>query len=62
MVTTIHQGQQLSLPNCEVAQSGVKLLRLYCAAGGDRGKKQNQGVASGGKTGQRERYKWDDRG
>lgn len=54
--------QQLSLPNCAVVQSGVKLFRLDCAAGGVRGKRQNQGVASGGKTRQRERYKWDDRG
>lgn len=57
----MHQGQQSSLPNCEVVQRGVKLLRLDCAAGGEWGKRQNGGVVSGGKERQRERYKWDDR-
>lgn len=52
----MHQGQHFSLPNCEVVQSGVKLLRLDCVARGERGKRQNCGVASGGKTRQRERY------
>lgn len=55
------------LPNCEVVQreegvGGLKLRRLDCAAGGERGKRQNGGVVSGGKAGQRERYKWDGRG
>lgn len=58
----MHQGQRSSFPNCEVVQRGVKLLRLDCAAGGERRKRQNGGVASGGKKRQRERYKWDDRG
>lgn len=58
----MHQGQRSSFPNCEVVQRGVKLLRLDCAAGGEWRKKQNGGVASGGKKRQRERYKWDDRG
>lgn len=33
----MHQGQQSSLPNCEAVQRGAKLLRLDCAAGGERG-------------------------
>lgn len=41
---------------------GWKLLRLDCAAGGEWGTRQDGGVVWGGKTGQRERYKWDDRG
>lgn len=63
VVTTMHQGQQSSLPNCEAVQRGAKLLRLDCAAGGEQGgERRHGGVVSGGKTRQRARYKWDDRG
>lgn len=46
VVTTMHQGQHSSFPNCEVDQRGVKLLRLDCAAAGEWGKSRNGGVAS----------------
>lgn len=61
-VTTMHQWQRSSSPNCKVVQRGAELLRLDCAAVGGGGV-QNGGVASRRKKRQKsERYKWDDRG
>lgn len=61
-VTTMHQWQRSSSPNCKVVQRGAELLGLDCAAVGGGGV-QNGGVASRRKKRQKsERYKWDDRG
>lgn len=57
-VTTMHQWQRSSSPNCKVVQRGAELLGLDCAAVGGGGV-QDGGVASRQKS---ERYKWDDRG
>lgn len=59
VVSTMHQGQHSSLPNCEVVQRGVKLLRLDCAAGGSKeaeGREEGTERRRSGGTG------WADRG